>query len=758
MPKIAPFDFEAHLLEPKKIPAEIRRRLSPDELIKIRKPLRQEYEQDGWELDTELKTALKMRRAKAPDVAFEDRVWAAMAKLNFTDLNADRNFRLPYGPGENDNKQIDVFAADDEVVLIIECRSTERVKTSSFKDELEATKGREKGIRQALRQRYPDHKVKFILATENYGVTKETKDRFDRADILHLDEEAIEYYLELANHLGKAARYQLLGNLFAGKKISRLDDVKVAAIEGTMGGETYYSFAIEPARLLKFAYVLHRNKANNDMVPTYQRLIKKARLTSVRNFVEDGGMFPNSIILNLDMGKRGHRFDPAGNQPGGAKLGVLTLPNQYKSAYVIDGQHRLYGYAGARNADKELIPVVAFVNLPRERQVELFMQINENQKAVPKNLRNTLNADLLWTSPNLDEQSRALRLRIAQHFGEQRTSPLFGRVIVGEDTRTSERCISIDALNNGLSRGNFIGSFTKTEMKQAGSFYKGNVEATMNVLLPFLEECFSYMKARMPDQWELGNSEGGFVFINVGVEALLRIFSDVVDYLKADGSIIPTNENAKQMLEYSKELLDPMTEYLLGLSAEDAEKFRKRYGSGGATQYWRDLQEAINAAVPGFNPEGLADYQKGQKKEHNASSWEIINDLEQYLNQEVKSALEDKFGEFWYDEGVPKKIRSEAALTRIDQNESRPKNEHLDDWDCLYLLDYFKIVTYQHDIWVEVFENRFTRPGEEKISGGWRKKASWMERMNEVRNDVSHNRAVTDEDFEFISGLREWLL
>ena len=425
-PKIAPFDFEAHLLEPKKIPAEIRRRLSPDELIRIPKPLRQEYEQDGWELDAELTKSLKMRRAKRPDVAFEDRVWAAMAKLNFTDLNADRNFRLPYGPGDNDNKQIDVFAADDEVILIIECRSTEKTKTSSFKDEVEAIQGRRGGIIQALKQRYPEHRVKFILATENYGVTEETEERFTNAKVLHMDEEAIEYYLELASHLGKAARYQLLGNLFAGEKIPGLDST-VAAIEGTLGGEKYYSFAIEPARLLKFAYVLHRNKANNAMMPTYQRLIKKARLKSVRKFVEDGGMFPNSIILNLDMGKRGHRFDPAGKQPGGAKLGVLTLPNQYKSAYVIDGQHRLYGYAGASNADKELIPVVAFVNLPRDRQVELFMQINENQKAVPKNLRNTLNADLLWTSPNLDEQSRALRLRIAQYFGEQKTSPLFGR-------------------------------------------------------------------------------------------------------------------------------------------------------------------------------------------------------------------------------------------------------------------------------------------------------------------------------------------
>ena len=295
-------------------------------------------------------------------------------------------------------------------------------------------------------------------------------------------------------------------------------------------------------------------------------------------------------------------------------------------------------------------------------------------------------------------------------------------------------------------------------MKEAGSFYKGNSEATMKALLPFLEECFSYMKTRMPDQWELGNSEGGFVFINVGVEALLRIFSDVVDYLKTDGSINPTNESAKKMLEYSKQLLDPMTKYLLGLSAEEAEEFRRRYGSGGATRYWRDLQLAINAAVPEFNPEGLAEYVRNQQRVHNAASREIINDLEEYLNREVKSLLEGKYGASWYRKGVPQKVRSEAAQQMIEQNDKRPDDQQLLEWDCLKMIDYFKIVTYQHDTWIDVFENRFTRPGEEKISGGWKKKASWIEQLNDVRNDVSHKRAVTDENFEFISGLRAWLL
>lgn len=65
----------------------------------------------------------------------------------------------------------------------------------------------------------------------------------------------------------------------------------VPAIRGKMGGHTYYSFSIEPERLLKIGYVLHRSDANKTMMPTYQRVIKKSRLQQVREFVENGGIF-----------------------------------------------------------------------------------------------------------------------------------------------------------------------------------------------------------------------------------------------------------------------------------------------------------------------------------------------------------------------------------------------------------------------------------------------------------------------------------
>lgn len=225
-----------------------------------------------------------------------------------------------------------------------------------------------------------------------------------------------------------------------------------------MGGYTYYSFSIEPEKLLKVGYVLHRNEANQNMMPTYQRIIKKARLKSVRSFINDGGYFPNSIIISIDSGGRGLVFDQTSTKVEGSisKLGILHIPKRYRSAYIIDGQHRLYGYSDSKYASTNTVPVVAFVDLDRTEQIKLFMDINENQKAVPKSLRVTLNADMLWESKDPNERRQALRSKIAQMLGEEPTSPLRSRVIIGEAEAVPGRCITIEAIQAALKKCNFF--------------------------------------------------------------------------------------------------------------------------------------------------------------------------------------------------------------------------------------------------------------------------------------------------------------
>ena len=133
-----------------------------------------------------------------------------------------------------------------------------------------------------------------------------------------------------------------------------------------------------------------------------------------------------------------------------ALLGDYDLPQAYKSIYIIDGQHRLYGYSNTKYKETNTIPVVAFENLEQEEQIKIFMDINENQKAVPKNLRNTLDEDLKYESKDPKEMREGLALKISRELGENRNSPLYNRVVVGENTITPERCITLETLSKAI--------------------------------------------------------------------------------------------------------------------------------------------------------------------------------------------------------------------------------------------------------------------------------------------------------------------
>jgi DNA sulfur modification protein DndB len=745
------------LIPSKSIPAEIRKRMSPDQLITIQPRQILEYEADGWVIDKRNQKSIRMRKAKTHDIAFEDRVWATFARLDFTSLNKDRSFSITSDGGSGVAHQVDVLAADDEVVLVISCRSSETVRTVQFKKEIEAIQDQRAGLLKELKKEFPHHKVKFVLATNNFGVTQQTIERIANADVIHMDEDVIDYYSVLAEHLGRAARYQLLGNLFEGAKIPNLDP-EVVAIEAHMGGHKYYSFSIEPERLLKLAYILHRNKANSNLMPTYQRLIKRTRLKGVAQFVDDGGYFPNSLILNLRSVGRGLKFEPFPKHAGETRAGILHLPQTFRAAYVIDGQHRLYGYADSTRAATDLIPVVAFVNLERSDQVRLFMQINENQQAVPKNLRNTLNADLLYDSKDLREQIRALKLHLAQQLGEDKTSPLYGRVQIGENPKTALRCLTIDAISRGVERGNFLGSFSKTEVKELGSFYRGSNEATAGPLITYLTLGLAYLRDGLSTQFKLGSAEGGFIFINNGVESLIRILGDVVDHLAIASGYNAREQSPQQLFEEAQPYLDPLVAYFRSLNSAQGLEFRQMYGSGAGTKYWRRLQQAINSVRPDFAPPGLADYLQSEEKQFNDESREMIAALAQFMKDDIRRRLENEYGSTWYEDGVPRKIRVEAGKLAVEKNADLAASDQLHAWDCLYLVNYREIMTDTNEVWRGLFEKQYTPPGDENKPGGWRGRSDWVHHLNDLRNAVMHERTITAEDHDFLVTLKTWLI
>ena len=720
------------------------------------------YKNDGWEIDREFQTKIRMKKLKPFNMAFEDEVWTTIANLGFFHLNKDRDFKMPYSEDLLQTEMVEVLAADDETILIIKCESTDgEPKLGNFKEVIESFGLKKAGIFNIVRKLFPEtkHRIKFILATKNYYLSESDEECLRKFGILHFDEETIQYYQDLTKHLGLSARFQLLGNLFEGQDIPEIQN-RIPAIEGRMGGHVYYSFSIEPEKLFKIGYVLHRNKANKKLMPTYQRLIKRARLNSVQEFVEDGGFFPNSIIINIHSDGDKLKFDRANTQVEEAisRVGILNLPKKYRSAFIIDGQHRLYGYANSEYKMTNTIPVVAFVNLDRKDQVKLFMQINENQKAVPKNLRNTLNSDLLWSSDSLVDQIKALKLVIAQELGEDKSSPLYDRVIVGENPKTITRCITIDTIKIGLDRSNFFGQFTKSCVKEHGTFYKTGNDCTYDIIFPFLKGCFEYIKNNLKEEWSKGEADDGFLSINAGIENLIRIFNDIVDHLKLNGKIDPLIDKSEKIVIEVSYYLEPLIKFLKNLSSEQKLDLRKSYGTGGRAKYWRTLQKAINETLPDFNPKGLDKYWNDEAKAFNEESFKMIRDMETYMKRDFKKRLQTVHRDNWFKAGLPKNVYDESIKRAADKNyEAETKLEEVEPWDCLNIIDYRKIASYGRN-WADIFEKSYTRPGEEKISGGKEAKTSWMQKLERIRNQNFHSYSVKKDEYEFLCELYEWLI
>lgn len=728
----------------------------------IHPELKLKYQEDGWEFDRLLSKKVRMRKPKSVDVLFEDEVWLTLANMGFKYLNKDRNFKLPYSESGKLTQQIDVFAADDEAILVIECKATEtKLKKSNFKEAIEAIGGKKEGFLKEIKKCFPDkkYKIKFIFATKNYILSEQDSERLSNFDILHFDEDVIRYYSDLAKHLGYSARFQLLGSIFEGKKIPEIENV-IPAIEGSMGGHTYYSFSIEPEKLLKLGYVLHRNKANRKFMPTYQRLIKKARLLAVRDFVNHGGFFPNSIIINIETKGKGLQFDLSNLQVSGAlsRIGLLHLPQCYRAAYIIDGQHRLYGYAETKYISTNSIPVVAFVDLSREEQVKLFMEINENQKAVSKNLRNTLNSDLLWSSTNLNEQRKALKLQLAQDLGELKTSPLYDRIIVGENHKTPTCCITIDTIQISLSASNFFSLFKSNAIIKDGTFDKGNNDATYDAFFPFIQQCFNYIQAGLPSEWEKGENENGFLTINAGIYSLIRLFNDIVDHLILKSKINPKLNKTSEIIEEMTYYLDPLITFLNSLSEDQKEQLRKSYGTGGRTKYWRILQRAISEIRTDFQPDGLERYWVDNAKTFNEESYKMIRDIEVKFRNDFKNKLQSKYGIDWFIRGLPKSVYDNAIKLAADKNyEATLAGDKVEPWDCLNIINYREIAIYGSN-WSELFEAQYTKPGEEKLSGGKKEKTKWFEKLSRIRNENFHTYSVTEEEYLFLKEIHDWLI
>ena len=717
--------------------------------------------EDGWYvLDDSLKRDVKLAKDKPHDEQFEDNLWVLLSRMGFKYLSKDRQCKIQYDVAIGATQQIDVLAVDDECAVIIECKSASGPgpKPANSKTEIESLGGKKAGLHREIRTRFgkPDLKIAYVLATKNYTLKPADLERLRSFKIHHFSDADYDYYRELVEHLGSAARFQFQADLFQNQEIPEIEN-RVYAIEGSMGGLDYFSFSIEPERLLKLGYVLHRSKSIR-VLPTYQRLIKKPRLSAIRKFINNGGYFPNSVVVNIETLGKSLRFDAAANAIEGAKAkaGVLHLPARYRSIYVIDGQHRLYAYSDSDFGGTNSIPVVAFVDLERDDQLRLFMEINENQKAVSKNLKHTLDADLKWDSKNLHDRAEGIKKQLAQELGEDVSSPLYNRVLVGEDQRTDVKVITLEAILRGLNQTPFVGKFTKDAVREQGCFNTGTSSKTLDLLKELLFGYFSYFTAEYEEEWFRLPKDGGILAINDGITALIMLLGDIIDHMVKRGEVRPLQDPMDEIVERATLYADGLKPYFRDLSEDERAALRKKYGSGAPTRLRRIFQLAVQKKRDDFVPEGLAEYWRDESKQYNVETYSRVADIEMQLRDELKDALVKMHGTMWQKRGMSEKLYTYLATEAAKKNRNIENEEdEKTPWDCLNLIHVREIMMHGAQ-WSAIFQKKYTIRGQENARK--EDKTTWLVKLNVIRNNADHEYSVSKADAEYVAALHDWLI
>ena len=722
--------------------SELRRRRSKHNELSV--PLSEEESRiaAGWELVRRNRNSIRIRRLKPVDQGNEDETWTLFALMGFDAMNAGRHFVLPVGREGSGipPKQIDVLAADSETIFVVECKASNELRNRSLHKDLAETHGLKQAIGATLRRHFGNRqKVCFVYSTRNVIWSRPDLARAEDYQIFVLNEKRLEYYRQLVDLVGPAARHQLQADVLQGTAIPGLR-VTVPALRGRFGDEKFYQFAIEPEKLLKLAYVSHRANIDAETIGTYQRMLKKKRIRDIADYINDTRQgFPTNIVINFRT-KRALRFD-AGQSIGDDQmsLGTLYLPNTYKSAWVIDGQHRLYGFALSDWASKIKVPVLAFENLDPQEETRLFVDINNKQVSVPRRLLVQLYGDIHWDADDPASRLRALHSRLASELSDSSSSPLFNKVVSEWERQTDDRPITLPQLMAALVDSETIG-VVRNGVLDPGIIYE---EASIQRAAEFFEAYFGEFQTALPDHWNLGRHKEAFLCTNQGLIALSILLRAIVGHVQATEDVDFYKMTPSDIVSKIRLMIEPVIKYIEQADESMISGFKGHYGSSGPRTVAFALMEIVHdAGFSQFRPPGLDEHIRSHSEENVNKAQDLVRSTEDVMREIALTALKRIHGsetDQWWRSGVPQPVRMQAAQLVESSQEGGDAHEFLT------VLDYKKIAETN----CEEFRPFFTIDNSKKSK---RASLEWMDRFNGIRNRVSHSgrRRVTNEEIDFL--------
>lgn len=716
----------------------------------------EEMLQEGWEIKKRNKRSIRLAKKKGQGLLLEDRVWTLLYRMGFQFLAGEGGARLRITPKdpESPTSLLDVVAIDEDVALAIECKSAASYsRRPQFQEELGKLNLARQRFAGAVAAQFPTlvkRQTALAFFCSKIQLSENDLKRARESNVAVFDDVDLAYYEELVAHLGPAAKYQFLADVLPGKPVPGLT-LRVPAVRTKMAGINCYTFTVPPTYLLKIGFVSHRAKGRASDVDTYQRMIRRSRLNKIREYIDNDGIFPTNIVINLNQSPRFDQIEQEADQQGG-KMGWLELRPAYKSAWIIDGQHRLFAYSGHPRAAKSTVAVLAFEKLPPSRQAELFIDINAQQKSVKNSLLQELYAELHWNATEPAVRVRAIVSKAIQSLDADFESPFHGRILAADDRRDSIRCITLTSLYRALDRSEFyIAATRKAGVVDYGPLWAGDEnELTRKRTVRVLNYWFRSIRGYAEDWWDAGAGDGGGLAMNDGVAACVDVLRSVFIQMDANGLRFVHLED-EELLSSIEPYANALGDYLGSLSEDERKQFRDLRGVQGVTTRTRRCQQAIRDRIPEFGPPGLDEFMETEKAQTNLRAKSVVDRIEKLLQETILEELRREYGEEesgWWMEGIPSRVRKAAAALFEEDSGQRGGREFY-----FNLIDYREIIK---DNWLVLGE--LFGYGSQNMSKD--RRTAWIDNVNGVRKVVSHvssGKTVSLEQLAQLEVYEDWL-
>jgi DNA sulfur modification protein DndB len=244
---------------------------------------------------------------------------------------------------------------------------------------------------------------------------------------------------------------------------------------------------------------------------------------------------------------------------------------EYASMEIIDGQHRLFGFANTEAATKEFfnLVVLGLANMSPKKRTETFVAINDNARRMDPNLV----AYLKFTTDETECQKDNELMAIKIVYELNQTTPFKKKIRL------------LDRGREKITLKSFAGPDLKGLVSEKGllrKYYSHQSDKYVTVLRMY----FSILKSTFPQEW--GDPEKYVVFTNRGISAFLKLLRSMLKTLEA-----PLTR--KHITKYLKALQNGWT------GGWETKLLKSSYvGTQGFNDFHRDMVKAIQKEYPEF--------------------------------------------------------------------------------------------------------------------------------------------------------------